>query len=431
MVRVAAVGALTKFALPLPSLRPSILTILRKCAQTDLDDAVRDRAVLALAGLENDGGGNGAATGVVESSFFVPDQVYDLDVLEERLEHYLSDQSGLAEPFQIAQVPTIPIGVVLEKKRQSMASQQQSVAAAATAPLVPAAVESAARSVRDITSIPEFVPFGGAFNPSPPAQPLTEAEAEYVVRVRKHLFTDGGHLVLEFEICNTVRELVLENVQVQVKCEASTASGTVLKAVSVIPIARLVYEDPASCYVAFEAPRGWLHGRPEVTFHSSLRFLARECDPDTFEPLEPGSADVYSLEAFDLGLGDYIRPRNDDFEADWSRLGQHEARETLALTAIGTIDEAVKAIKGLLAGARPFDQSDQVAPGSTVHLLMLSGTLYPNQGSSSSSSLSSSSADFALRARLAVTSSQPGVTMQISVRAADEETCQLLVNAIS
>lgn len=422
MVRVAAIGALNKFALQVADLRPSIISILRKCAQTDLDDAVRDRAVIALSALEGKS---------VNStfSFFLPDRVYDLDVLEERLQDYLEDQSGQAEAFDIAQVPTMPIAVVLEKKRLSMAGhQQQSVAAAASAPLVPEShMDLANRSICNVSEISDFVPFGRLFASNPTLQPLTEAEAEYVVGVRKHLYADGNHLVLEFQIRNTVRELVLENVQVQVRCEVAAAAGATgpPKAISVIPIARLVYDDPASCCVAFEGPTaGWLHGRPDVTFHPSLRFLARECDPDTFEPLEArGTADVYSLEAFDLGLGDYIRPPPSQavdastFEtAYWSRLG-HEVTETLSLTALGSIEEAVKAVKTLLHGAKSVQ--DGPVRGGSVHVLMLLGSVYPEDG------------EFAIRCRLAVTSSQPGVTMQMTVRASDAGTSELLLSAIS
>ena len=50
-IRAAAVTALAKFAAAVPSLRASIITLLRRCLEDD-DDEVRDRATLHVKNLE-------------------------------------------------------------------------------------------------------------------------------------------------------------------------------------------------------------------------------------------------------------------------------------------------------------------------------------------------------------------------------------------
>ncbi len=50
VIRSAAVVALAKFGAQVPSLRPSIITLLTRC-QDDDDDEVRDRATLHLQNL--------------------------------------------------------------------------------------------------------------------------------------------------------------------------------------------------------------------------------------------------------------------------------------------------------------------------------------------------------------------------------------------
>lgn len=50
-IRAAAVTALAKFGANVPSLRPSIITLLKRCLEDDADE-VRDRATLHVKNLE-------------------------------------------------------------------------------------------------------------------------------------------------------------------------------------------------------------------------------------------------------------------------------------------------------------------------------------------------------------------------------------------
>lgn len=109
-VRAAALSALARFALGLPSLRPSISILLSRCLH-DTDDEVRDRATLYLRLLDKD---QELAQQLILDSLPVP-----LDNLERCLKEYAANPS--AKPFDIASVPVTPL-VPVEPERTKSSS---------------------------------------------------------------------------------------------------------------------------------------------------------------------------------------------------------------------------------------------------------------------------------------------------------------------
>ena len=91
--------------------------------------------------------------------------------------------------------------------------------------------------------IPEMADLGTLFRSSRPVQ-LTESETEYVVSVVKHIFPQ--HLVLQFNVTNTLNDQLLQNVTVG--CEISEPD--VWEEESLVPLSKLPYgSTPGVTYV--------------------------------------------------------------------------------------------------------------------------------------------------------------------------------------
>lgn len=161
-----------------------------------------------------------------------------------------------------------------------------------------------------LAAIPEFQGLGPLFKSSEPVQ-LTEAETEYVVRCIKHTF--ARHMVFQFDCTNTLNDQLLQKVVVQM--EPSEA----YEVIHYIPAPSLPYSQPGSCYSLVRLPdddptAGLLllhththtqimfsiihlnpHRLPSVscTFSCTMKYLVRDCDPNTGEPDDDGYDDEY------------------------------------------------------------------------------------------------------------------------------------------
>ena len=71
-----------------------------------------------------------------------------------------------------------------------------------------------------IYAIPELASFGRVFR-SCPSIPLTESETEYVVYCIKHILDE--HVILQFQVQNTIEDQRLENATVDVIPEDGSA----------------------------------------------------------------------------------------------------------------------------------------------------------------------------------------------------------------
>ena len=129
------------------------------------------------------------------------------------------------------------------------------------------------------------------------------------------------------------------------------------------------------------------------TISAVLKFVVKDCDPDTGLPdSDEGYDDEYALEDIDINLSDHMvgvsRP---NFAASWEEL-QEEREEAYALSSADSIPEAVKNIVNFL-GIQPCDRTDRVPEGKSSHVLALAGKM---RFLSSSSCLCRSSFDVTL-----------------------------------
>ena len=307
-VRAAAVSALARFGAGCPGLTARVVVLLRR-ALLDVDDEVRDRAVLHLAQLEGRVGGPGAVCPPVEAS---------LPALEGALRAYLglppagaaaqgkagraaaaaaaasaADPAACAEPFDLAAVP-----VHVPEVAPPPGARRAGAAGAAAGMLgfgggdggggggggeedggfgddgaggyggspggggaggaagggagggggAASAEErrALARAEAAVKAVPEFAAFGRLHRTLLPPVALTEDDTEYSVRCTRHLFADG-RVVLQFDCANTIAEQVLEGVCVAV--DASAATGLADEQ-TLVPLASLPPDRPGRCFTA-------------------------------------------------------------------------------------------------------------------------------------------------------------------------------------
>lgn len=241
-----------------------------------------------------------------------------------------------------------------------------------------------------LASVPELKPYGPLVKSSKEIE-LTESEQEYVVTVVKHIFKD--HLVLQFNIKNTLPDTILENVTVL--CQPSTPEGEDedagaphLEEDFIIPAPALKATDeaPGFVYVSFKRGESSEPEDPEAeasdfgytlaTFSNILKFTTKEIDPTTGEAEDTGYEDEYSVEDLELHISDYLIPSfASSFQNLWEQIGAagEEASETYKLSGVKNVQEACETIPAQL-GMQALEGSDLVVTqNAATHVLKLFG----------------------------------------------------------
>jgi len=270
--------------------------------------------------------------------------MFALSYFERELVSYVTseDKSAFASPFDISKIPVVT-------REQADAEDRTKKLTATTPSLKPPKVGSAKatptgaeaaasasaaaqKHQQELMQIPEMKEFGAVLKSSPPVE-LTEAETEYVVSVIKHVFKE--HIVLQYEVKNTLPATVLENVSVV----ATPGDDEELEEVFIIQAEKLDTDVPGKVYVAFHKASGE-GSLPVSTFSNILKFTSKEIDPTTNEPEEKGYDDEYEVAEFDLSGSDYVIPTfAGNFAHIWEQVGAsgEEAEETLQLSGVKSI----------------------------------------------------------------------------------------------
>lgn len=415
IVRAAAVTALAKFGVGQkdPEVKRSVDVLLTRCLD-DVDDEVRDRAALNLKLMHEDD--------ELSTQFVKNDSMFSLPFFEHQLVMYVTsdDKSTFDAPFDISQIPVVT--------REQADAEDRTKKLTATAPsLKPpkvgptktpatgaeaAASASAAaqRYAQELMEIPEMKEFGSVLKSSPVVE-LTEAETEYVVTVVKHIFKE--HIVLQYEVKNTLPATVLENVSVV----ATPSEEEELEEVFIIQAEKLATDEPGKVYVAFQKVNGE-GSLPVSSFSNILKFTSKEIDPTTNEPEETGYDDEYEVSEFDLAGSDYIVPAfAGNFNHLWEQVGAagEEAEETLQLSGMTSIADATEQLAKTLS-LQPLDGTD-VPVNQTTHTLKLFGKTVGG-------------GKVVATVRMAF-SSKSGVTMKITVRSEEEGVAPLVVASVA
>ncbi|POR39690.1 Coatomer subunit gamma [Tolypocladium paradoxum] len=450
IVRAAAVTAMAKFGVGQkdPDVKASVKVLLTRCLD-DVDDEVRDRAALNLnlMGEEDDemarnfvkNGKRFCISGVDLWLTVTPDNMFSLPFFEHQLVMYVTsdDKSAFDAAFDISKIPVVT--------REQADAEDRTKLLTATAPTLKApkvgptktptsGVEAAAsasaqaqRYAEELMQIPEMEEFGSVLKSSPVVE-LTEAETEYVVTVVKHIFKK--HIVLQYEVKNTLPDTVLENVSVV----ATPSEEEELEEVFIIQAEKLATNEPGKVYVAFQKANGE-ESLPVTSFSNILKFTSKEIDPSTGEPEDNGYDDEYEVSEFDLGGSDYIVPTfASNFNHLWEQIGAsgEEAEETLQLSGLKSIaGECTRQSweRRRLTGI--VDATEQLA--KTLSLQPLDGTDMPvNQSTHTLKLLGKTVGGGRVVATVRMAySSKSGVTTKITVRSEEENVAALVIASVA
>ncbi|KAI8130783.1 Coatomer subunit gamma [Lucilia cuprina] len=378
IVRAAAVTALAQFGASCPALLGNILVLLGRC-QMDPDDEVRDRATYYLHLLQTE-------KPELYKHYIIERETCSLALLEKALVEHLNGDCNSS--FDLSIVPKATV-VKEEVKDEAML-----ISNAPRAPKITREEESAAR----LAQLPGIQALGPIHRTTPAIQ-LTESETEYTVSCIKHIFSN--HVVFQFDCLNTLSDQILENVRV----ELTIPDGFITRAV--IPCPKLPYNELQTTF-----------SRRSPTFGATLRFVVKDCDPNTGEPdSEEGYDDEYMLEDLEITVADQIQKnKKSNFQAVWDAADTEEwveAEDTYSLSAVNTLQEAVNTIIKFL-GLAPANLSEKVPEGVATHTLLCSGTFRGG-------------AEILVRSKLALAD---GVTMQLTVRTTDPDVAELVTAAI-
>ncbi|KAF4541348.1 Coatomer subunit [Lasiodiplodia theobromae] len=416
IVRAAAVTALAKFGVGQkdPEVKRSVRVLLTRCLD-DTDDEVRDRAALNMRLMDDDDED--------AHKFIRNDSMFSLPTLEHQLVMYVTadDKETFSQPFDLSKVPVVTREQAdAEDRTKKLTSATPTLKAPSTGPKPAArsgadaaasATAAAQKYAAQLQAIPEIAAFGGVLKSSPIVE-LTESETEYVVSAIKHIFKE--HIVLQYDIKNTLPDTVLADVTMVVSPAEEEESG--LEEEFIIPAPALKTDEPGTVYVSFKRTEG------EATYVASsftniLKFTLKEIDPSTNEPEEGGYEDEYQVEDLDLNGADYIVPAYaGSFDNVWEQSGAgEEATETLQLSALKSIQDAVEQIPKTLS-LQPLEGTD-VALSTSTHTLKLYGKTITG-------------GKVAAQVRMAF-ASKTGVTMKINVRSEEEGVATLVINSVA
>ncbi len=270
--------------------------------------------------------------------------MYALPYFEHQLVMYVTsdDKSVFSNAFDINKIPIVT-------REQADAEDRTKKLTATTPSLKPpkagpakaaqsgaeaqaSAAAAAVKVAEELMAIPEMKEFGSVLKSSSVVE-LTEAETEYVVTVVKHIFKE--HIVLQYEVKNTLPATVLENVSVV----ATPSDEEELEEVFILQAGKLATDEPGKVYVAFKKVNGE-GSLPTSSFSNVLKFTSKEIDPTTNEPEETGYDDEYEVGDFELAGSDYVIPTfAGNYNHLWESVGAagEEAQETLQLSGINSI----------------------------------------------------------------------------------------------
>ncbi|KAL2209207.1 coatomer subunit gamma-2 [Sarocladium strictum] len=417
IVRAAAVTALAKFGVGQkdPDVKSSVKVLLARCLD-DVDDEVRDRAALNLKLM-------GEQDDEMAQNFVKNESMFSLPYFEHQLVMYVTsdDQSTWQSPFDISKIPVVTREQAdAEDRTKKLTATTPTLKAPKVGPTKAAptsGVEAAAsanaqaqRYAQELMEIPEMAAFGSVLKSSPIVE-LTEAETEYVVTLVKHIFKE--HIVLQYEVKNTLPDTVLENVSIM----ATPGDDEELAEEFIVPADKLSTDEPGKIYVAFSKINGE-GSLPITSFSNVLKFTSKEIDPSTGEPEETGYDDEYEVSEFDLAGSDYIIPTfASNFSDLWEKIGAagEEAEETLQLSGMKSIAEATEQLAQALS-LQPLEGTD-VPVNTSTHTLKLLGK-------------SVSGGRVVASVRMAF-SSKTGVTTKITVRSEEENVAALVIASVA
>ncbi|KAL9184124.1 hypothetical protein ACHAXT_002210 [Thalassiosira profunda] len=420
-VRSAAVSALADFAAHCPSLRTSILGLLKNTL-SDEDDETRDRASMAVSLLTMaiEQHPYVAPTGDEVYDEISPDTPTDDDVaafvylqklpmsfgnLEASIKAYTSIPGAIKSDEQLA-LSALPV-VEDSSEASEPATDEDGMANGLDGQPAAKPVE-AKDPASAVYAIPELADLGRVFRSSHPIA-LTEEETEYVVRCIKHVMPE--HIVLQFIILNTVEDMQLQNMVVDLECDSDA-----YEIIGDVPADKVSYGERVSAFAVLQRSAT---GVESARFACQLNFRAVQLGPDG-EPLGEGFAEEYPLEALTLAPADYMaKVAVADFRQAWN--GSDAAGEALGKFALQykNLADAVSAVIDLLgmAACDGTGQSSTITEDKKQHMIHLSGRFLCGH-------------EVLARAQLAIKPGE-GTLLKIAIRSDDKSVSETVMSCVA
>ena len=273
------------------------------------------------------------------------DSMFSLSTFEHQLVMYVTadDKATFASAFDISTIPVVSHEQALaEERTKKLTSATPTLKAPSTGPQkgqvngtadsAAAAHAAAQKQSQQLLQIPELKAHGAVLSSSSPVE-LTESETEYVVSVVKHIYKE--HLVLQYDIKNTMTDTLLEDVSV---VATPSEDEEALEEDFTVPVSKLAADQPGTVFVSFKKSADVTY--PVTSFTNVLKFTSKEIDPSSGEPDDTGYEDEYQVEDLDLTGSDYVVPAfAGSFDHAWEQTGAHgdEASETLQLSSTKSI----------------------------------------------------------------------------------------------
>lgn len=283
--------------------------------------------------------------------------------------------------------------------------------------------------------VPELARLGRAFR-STAETALTETEMEYVVTCIKHVYT--SHVVLQFNVLNTIDDQRLVDVCVAV--EVSDADGSYVVE-RVVPASVARYGERAMCFVVLHRQSAVgiaEEGSAELacTLGCELQFRVVAVNPTTGEAESEGDRgyeEVYPLEGVEVSAKDFMaKVAVADFRRAWEQAGPGaeggsaagggvEVMEKFGLP-FKKMDEAVSAVLDYL-GMQALEGTATVSPDDGnakkgLHSLHLSGMFVGG-------------VPVLARAMLQLDEKAGGVVLKIAVRSPSARVCRYVADCIN
>eukprot|EP00736_Rhodelphis_marinus_P006261 Rmarinus@m.24789 len=390
-VRVAAIMGLAKYAFNVPSMKPQVLKVLRRCQKEDNDD-VRDRASAVIALLSE-------SSEETAKSFLVDKFPYPVENMVESLEEYLGENATFDQPFEIDSVS-------LMEKVVAQAEEEEDRPSAKPGPMSEQEKAASGAAAEDrLREIAEEFGLGRKVSSSRPQQ-LTEEGTEYVVVCTKHAFEN--HLVLQLSLTNTLEEQLLENVRME-----ATLDFDGLVEEHVVPCEKLPFSATGSSFIVYSREEGEY---PTGSATNTLKFVVKDIDTSTGEAESHGFDDEYAIEDLEFSVSDYIcRVSPPQFMNAWENLGDSCQVEQSFTLPHKTIKDSLTAVVEYL-GLKACDGTDTVPAKARAHTLLLSGIIVPR---------------CQVMAQVQFARTPSGIGMDVSIRSQSTEISDLLISNIS
>lgn len=273
------------------------------------------------------------------------DSIYSLPVFEHQLVLYVStgDKKTFSTPFDLSNIPIVTREQAEAEERKAKltistptlkapSTGPKKESSAATSDAGASGVAAAQRYAQQLLQIPEMRSYGPLLKSSTVIE-LTESETEYVVSAVKHIFKE--HIVLQFDVKNTIPDTVLQDISV-VSSPSEDEAELGIEEDFIIPVSKLSTDEPGTVYVSFKRPQDG-NSFPVTSFTNVLKFTSKEIDPTTGEPEQSGFDDSYEIEDLGLNGTDYVVPTfAGSFNHVWEQIGAagDEVVETLQLSGV-------------------------------------------------------------------------------------------------